>query len=135
LHVLIISDDHPSDQLIIMLIKSAISWSVCQLLLAGKCKSPLLPCGSFCSIRIDRSTCSSVKPMLQLVGGRVDPAGRMCAANVGESELAPLSLSVMRGWRECQIICQCPIDLFRSGHSPPLRASKCLKNPVSLVWN
>ena len=40
LHALIVSDDRPSDQLLIMPIQSAISPSVCQLLLSGKCKFP-----------------------------------------------------------------------------------------------
>jgi len=93
LHALIISDDHPSDQLLIMLIiKSAISWWLCQLLLPGKCKT-------LSSLRKFLQNPDRLDSRLQYTffcetyaaeGGGVEPAGRTCAANVGESELASL---------------------------------------------
>jgi len=70
--------------------------------------------------------CSSVKPVLQLV----EPVGRTYAANVGESVLSDQGVEgvpnnlPMADW-----------SFPQRGHSAPhLLASKCLKNPVSLVW-
>jgi len=68
----------------------------------------------------------SVKSVLQLV----EPVGRTCAANVGESVLCDHGVGGVPNNLPM------PDSSFpQRGHSAPhLRASKCLKNPVSLVW-